>query len=849
MKPQFASGRVAITACLIGIFFSMCIPGSFCNAQLPQTFTLKSSNPHMTSASALAYAGNDLLFILGDNGGLWAYRVSGGAFEVQGFYPAASAFDRLEIAPDGVIYLSGRDGQLTALIFAGNEFVSIASSAISVEQNDMAIGPDGTIYLASGYAGLVALRREGAAFRLIAQDAGIEKARAVAVGADNTIFVAGAAQGELKAYELNGRNLIPAGEINSDAFTPTDLVAGDDGMVFLADAESGLSAYTFDKHALIRVAELNDGGTAQRIAVANNRSIYIAKADAGICGYIFDGSRFHSNGTWSCSNADARDLATREDGTVLIADGNDGVRLICCDATRSACLAHCDQNTDARSVAVTSDGIVLLANGMDGLRAYRDTEPILECVAWTNHDASEDIHACAVTVDQRDRVFLAHDNSLSVYTLSYMQFNHIASTSIVGECRSIAVSPTGWVYVACGENGLRVFQFDGATLFPVAHAYECSFAYDVSVGEDGSVYVATGENGLRVYRMLDGDFHCTAQYHPMDPVNGKVLSVTAGPDATVFLACSRDGLMAFRNTGTALTPLDIIDFFPYMGDYAGATSVHRTEDGSILFHYETYPGMDIAGLYACVFENDRFSIRAHFIEADNAVDITSGADNNVYVLKSDGGVLGYHYNSLPPAPSIKVSQQEVDFGEVPIGANRYQSVSIANEGSTPLRIRDQRLSSFEAERFEILEPLPDRIRPGECSRLRLRFSSSREGPMQTDLIILTDAPDCSEIHLPVRAVASGNCVHSDAGITSLDQNTPNPFNPSTTIRFRVADAGKVSLEVYDLIGKRIATLMDGMLPAGQHTVHFNAADLPSGMYFYRMHTDNAVITRRMILTK
>lgn len=85
---------------------------------------------------------------------------------------------------------------------------------------------------------------------------------------------------------------------------------------------------------------------------------------------------------------------------------------------------------------------------------------------------------------------------------------------------------------------------------------------------------------------------------------------------------------------------------------------------------------------------------------------------------------------------------------------------------------------------------------------------------------------------------------------SLDQNYPNPFNPTTTIAFGVPHTGKVTLEVFDVLGRKVATLLDGEnKPAGRYTVTFNAANLASGMYLYRLQAGSTTITRKLTLIK
>ena len=84
---------------------------------------------------------------------------------------------------------------------------------------------------------------------------------------------------------------------------------------------------------------------------------------------------------------------------------------------------------------------------------------------------------------------------------------------------------------------------------------------------------------------------------------------------------------------------------------------------------------------------------------------------------------------------------------------------------------------------------------------------------------------------------------------ALGQNYPNPFNPSTQISFTVSEKGLTTLKVYNLIGQEVATLVQGVVPAGEYTVHFDAGKLASGMYFYRLASGSQAITHRMILMK
>ncbi|MBK7265017.1 MAG: T9SS type A sorting domain-containing protein [Ignavibacteriales bacterium] len=83
----------------------------------------------------------------------------------------------------------------------------------------------------------------------------------------------------------------------------------------------------------------------------------------------------------------------------------------------------------------------------------------------------------------------------------------------------------------------------------------------------------------------------------------------------------------------------------------------------------------------------------------------------------------------------------------------------------------------------------------------------------------------------------------------LDQNFPNPFNPSTTIRFALPTDVNVKLDVYNTLGEKIAEIVNGPMNAGSYSINFDASSLPSGIYFYRIEAGSSVAIRKMILLK
>jgi hypothetical protein len=84
---------------------------------------------------------------------------------------------------------------------------------------------------------------------------------------------------------------------------------------------------------------------------------------------------------------------------------------------------------------------------------------------------------------------------------------------------------------------------------------------------------------------------------------------------------------------------------------------------------------------------------------------------------------------------------------------------------------------------------------------------------------------------------------------TLNQNYPNPFNPSTTIRYGLPSRSHVTLTVFNALGQQVSVLQNGELEAGYHEVKFDAQNLPSGVYFYRMRAGSYVETKKLLLVR
>ena len=131
--------------------------------------------------------------------------------------------------------------------------------------------------------------------------------------------------------------------------------------------------------------------------------------------------------------------------------------------------------------------------------------------------------------------------------------------------------------------------------------------------------------------------------------------------------------------------------------------------------------------------------------------------------------------------------------------------------------------------------------------------TSTEGP--SFIIVGVTDDDSSSVQIDeiwYNERPAGLGISDDAPIASryeLGQNYPNPFNPTTHIRFNIPETANAKLTVFNVMGEEVATLVNGVMQAGGHTVSWNAASMPTGVYFYQLESGNFSQTKKLLLVK
>jgi hypothetical protein len=201
-------------------------------------------------------------------------------------------------------------------------------------------------------------------------------------------------------------------------------------------------------------------------------------------------------------------------------------------------------------------------------------------------------------------------------------------------------------------------------------------------------------------------------------------------------------------------------------------------------------------------------------------------------------------------PMSLVSSQNLDKANVTgfTTTLRFNKTILFPTGSTPKGIieNQDRLITL----INSISPIPNPIATldfiamlGDVDKTALHFESFdwNGAPVKTTLID-------GEVHVKV-CREGGTRLFSSGGKVQLFQNQPNPFNAQTVIRYELIEKGPTSLTVSDMLGRRIATLVDETKDAGSYEVRFDATAFSSGVYFSVLRTPTITISRLMSVMK
>jgi len=217
-------------------------------------------------------------------------------------------------------------------------------------------------------------------------------------------------------------------------------------------------------------------------------------------------------------------------------------------------------------------------------------------------------------------------------------------------------------------------------------------------------------------------------------------------------------------------------------------------------------------------------------------------------------VSGLAFRFEPPkVPHIDISPLSVDFNEVTVGSGGViRAITISSVGNDTLTVSTISDPGLPFTLSKI-PALPLLIPPGGIDTIEVTFSPSSADSSAATFSINSNDPDNPSQIVSLSGV--GIVSKQDDAISGipvrfcLHQNYPNPFNPLTTIRYEIPVTGPVKINIYDMLGREVLKLVDGVKAPGIYTITWNAADLPSGVYLYRLQAKSFTTTKKVVLIK
>jgi hypothetical protein len=222
------------------------------------------------------------------------------------------------------------------------------------------------------------------------------------------------------------------------------------------------------------------------------------------------------------------------------------------------------------------------------------------------------------------------------------------------------------------------------------------------------------------------------------------------------------------------------------------------------------------------------------------------------MLTTDGKIAGDPRWGAPVVTTtpVTVSGHEIKFGTVNLPSSKSDSVQLTNIGPNDVHFTVTSTSSvFSVNSISGLVT----VKSGTSQYLVIIFTPADTNTHSGYIKLVYDAlgsPDS------IAVSGKGNKLTGVADAQSLlpkefalAQNYPNPFNPSTQITYAVPKAAKITLEIFDVLGRKVATLVDGVVTPGYYTANFNASSMSSGIYFYRLSSPGVTFTKKMLLLK
>lgn len=393
-------------------------------------------------------------------------------------------------------------------------------------------------------------------------------------------------------------------------------------------------------------------------------------------------------------------------------------------------------------------------------------------------------------------------------------------------------------FVAMGYDGVRVVDVNNPTRPSEIFFYLTGGFVEQLFMSGNYLYTASGTNGLRILDILNPGKITEAGYYdtPGNFVNAVFVS-----DKYTYVADREKGIQildvkyvrnpvkvdSIAGSGKGIF---VSDYYAYVADYENGLRI-----------------IDISNP-TCPVEVAFYNINGHARRVIVYRDVIYLADevNGLYMLKND-------------LLKISFSQTNYDFSTVPVKQSKdWNTFRITNRDSVSLIIDSVKIDSTE---FSVSSSrFPITIKPGDSTQITIRFTPVTAGSKSATLNVYTNTP-----YMPVRKIyLSGTSYYLTAiddqntkaipEYFTLHQNYPNPFNSETSIQYDLPKRERVSIRIYNVVGKLVRTLIQEEQFPGNYTTQWDGRDdsgryVSSGIYIYRVQAGGFEKSKKMVFLK
>jgi hypothetical protein len=434
------------------------------------------------------------------------------------------------------------------------------------------------------------------------------------------------------------------------------------------------------------------------------------------------------------------------------------------------------------------------------------------------------------------------------------------------------------IITSCTIEG-NVSNWEGGGIYcagGVTNFLECTIGYNESYLSGGGIYSATGNMSLN---------RCTIEHNQCSNWSGQGGGIFANGGTLMVDHCTIYGNyvpnwdeygMDIHNAGsvamtvsnsifyndvnfivfgsTSPASVSYCDFQSDIGSYftgnvppgLGALTLTNTNGDSCDVFYNIY----INPLFVDYVNADYHLTWSNWPVSDStrspAIDAGDpGSSHDRDGTITDMGAYYFNWNR----PLIAVSNNLLDFGEVFIGTQSDTSLLLYNHGFDTLEIYSM-MSSNEVF-STTFNPANAIILPEDSLEIIISFSPADEGLILDTLFVESNDKPFQVILQGTGKISTG--IEEDLSAIpkeyALNHAYPNPFNPSTHIKFTLPKPGHVLIEVYNLLGQKIDILLNQEMLAGYHEIVFDAKNHPSAIYFYRIQAGDFQDVKKMALIK